>query len=49
MNIEFFAFFIEIVQAGAAWGQDIVWLKADHIVKESAEFIYLTLHLDVGP
>ena len=47
VDIELLGLFIEIVKAGAAGCQDVVRLKADHVVEEASEFVDLTLHLDV--
>ncbi len=48
MNIELFSLFIKVVQAGSAWGKDVVRLEADHIMQETAELVDLTFHLDIG-
>ena len=48
MNVKLLGVFIEIVQPGPAWRQDIVRLEADHVVEEAAEFVNLALDLDVG-
>lgn len=48
MDIELLGLFIKIVKSGSAWGQDIVRLETDDIVQEPAEFVNLTLHLDIG-
>ena len=48
MNIEFLSLLIEIVKTRTARRQDIVGLKADHVVQKPAEFVNFTFHLDVG-
>lgn len=45
---ELLGVFIEVVQPWPAWRKDIVRLEADHVVEEAAEFVNLTLDLDVG-
>ena len=47
MDVKLLGVFIEIVQPWPAWRQDIVRLEADHVVEEAAEFVNLTLDLDV--
>ncbi len=47
MDVKLLRVFIEIVQSWPAWSQDIVRLKADHVVEEASEFVNLALDLDV--
>ena len=49
MHIQLLGLFIEVVKPGSTRSQDVVWLEADHIMKESAELIYLTFNLNVRP
>lgn len=49
MDVEFLCLLIEVVETGAARGQNVVRLKAYDIVEESAELVDLALDLNVGP
>jgi len=48
MHIELLGLFIEVVEPGAARGQNVVRLKADNVVEKSAELVNLTFDLNVG-
>jgi hypothetical protein len=48
MDVQLLCLLVEIVDSWATWGEDIVWLKANHVVQETAELVNFTLYLNVG-
>lgn len=47
MNEQLSSLFIEVVKSRLTWRKDVVWIKADNIVKESSELVDLAFDLDV--